>query len=275
MRQHRIAITLVELLVVIAIIGVVVALCLPAVRSAREPARRNSCTNNLKQIMLALLEYESQNGTLPPAYTVDTEGNRLHSWRTLILPHMEQRQLYESIDLSKPWDDPANAKARNAVVESYICPSYPDTKNLTTYLGVYGPDCVYSGSVPRSLSEITDGVETTIAVVDVGPDQAIHWMSPQDISEKEVRKFDAERRTNHPGIMQAAFLDGHVTAIYLDVDKDILGALLTSSCFPNQNIVKFVWRAGFGVARKRRIVILLKTERIKEPFYPRRSGRCV
>ncbi len=50
---------------------------------------------------------------------------------------------------------------------------------------------------------------------------------------------------------------------------------VTSSCFPNQNIVKFVWRAGFGVARKRRIVILLKTERIKEPFYPRRSGRCV
>ncbi len=55
----------------------------------------------------------------------------------------------------------------------------------------------------------------------------------------------------------------------------LVAFVLASSCFPNQNIVKFVWRAGFGVARKRRIVILLKTERIKEPFYPRRSGRCV
>jgi len=227
MHRQGVAITLVELLVVIAIIGVVVALCLPAVRSAREPARRNSCSNNLKQIMLAILHYESQNGTLPPAYTVDADGNRLHSWRTLILPHMEQRQLYESIDHSKPWDDPVNAKAREAVVESYICPSYRDTKNITTYLGVYGPTSVFSGSVPRSLSEITDGTKATIAVVDVGPDQAIHWMSPHDISEEEVCEYDMERRTNHPGVMQAAFLDGHVRAINLDVDKDVLRALLT------------------------------------------------
>ncbi len=98
------------------------------------------------------------------------------------------------------------------------------------------------------------------------------------------------RKTNHPAMKigpVAVFLQHH--HVHTTVEYQLLEPLgttspsghiasqnsIASSCFPNQNIVKFVWRAGFGVARKRRIVILLKTERIKEPFYPRRSGRCV
>ena len=75
---------LVEGLVVVAIIGILVALLLPAVRTAREPARRLQCANNLKQIAIALQNYESVYHALPPAYTVDTNGKPLHSWRTLI-----------------------------------------------------------------------------------------------------------------------------------------------------------------------------------------------
>ena len=69
------------------------------------------CANNLKQIALALRNYESVYHALPPAYTVDAEGKPLHSWRTLILPYLEQQALYDKIDLSKPWDDPANKEA--------------------------------------------------------------------------------------------------------------------------------------------------------------------
>src|SRR4051794_16138712 len=75
---------LVELIVVMGIIAVLLALLLPATRSTRGAARRSQCVNNLKQIALALHSYEQAHKALPPAYTVDAQGRRLHSWRTLI-----------------------------------------------------------------------------------------------------------------------------------------------------------------------------------------------
>jgi len=228
MTRKRLAITLVELLVIIAIVGVLFALLLPATRNAREPARRNACINNLKNITIALLQYVDENGALPPAYTVDADGNRLHSWRTLILPYLEQGQLYESIDLSKPWDDPVNAKARETVVEMYLCPSSPDENNLTNYLGVVGPGCAFSGSVPRELSEVTDDLSNTVVVLEVESDKAVHWMSPNDINEGGAKKFsDLELKTNHPGVSNAAFLDGRAHSIEQDIEPETLRAMLT------------------------------------------------
>ncbi|MEL7264459.1 MAG: DUF1559 domain-containing protein [Planctomycetota bacterium] len=68
-----------------------------------------ACSNNVKQIGLGLANYHASWNSFPPAYTVDANGNRLHSWRTLILPYVEQQPLYDRIDLTKPWDDPAHA----------------------------------------------------------------------------------------------------------------------------------------------------------------------
>ena len=79
--------------------------------------------SNLHQISIALQLYAAAHGGLPPAYTTDADGKPLHSWRTLILPYLEHQQLYESIDLAKPWDDPANAEACKAALSVYQCPS--------------------------------------------------------------------------------------------------------------------------------------------------------
>src|SRR5262249_20258199 len=79
---------LIEVLVVFGIIAILIFLFLPAVRSSGPAVLRVQCTNNLKQIALALYNYEQEHKALPPAYTVDANGRPLHSWRTLILPYL-------------------------------------------------------------------------------------------------------------------------------------------------------------------------------------------
>src|SRR5688572_25671832 len=97
-KKPRAAFTLVELLVVIAIIGILMALLLPAVQSARESARRSQCTNNLKQFGLATLTYESTYKRLPPGSIVgSTASGALWSQHVFLLPYMEQVNAHERI----------------------------------------------------------------------------------------------------------------------------------------------------------------------------------
>src|SRR5438105_1823365 len=103
--RHR-AFTLIELLVVIAIIAVLIALLLPAVQAAREAARRAQCVNNLKQIGIALHNYHDQNGSFPlggvnlgPSSAGWTGGTSALSWRALILPQLEQGNIYNAMNL--------------------------------------------------------------------------------------------------------------------------------------------------------------------------------
>jgi prepilin-type N-terminal cleavage/methylation domain-containing protein len=84
--------TLIELLVVIAIIGVLIALLLPAVQAAREAARRTQCTNNFKQMGIAMHNYHDTTGSLPPAHRAKVAG----TWQMFILPHLEGNPLYNA-----------------------------------------------------------------------------------------------------------------------------------------------------------------------------------
>ncbi len=120
---QRGAFTLVELLVVIAIIGIVVGLLLPAIQAAREAARRMSCSNNLKQIGLALLNYESATRRLPPSACFDPRFANSGSWSVhgRLLPYLEQGNFYNQIDLSIGWSSqPIISRFR---VPIYACPS--------------------------------------------------------------------------------------------------------------------------------------------------------
>jgi type II secretory pathway pseudopilin PulG len=201
---------LITLLTILGIGAVLVALFLPAVRRGREPARRSQCKNNLKQIALALHNYASDFGALPPASTVDVDGNPLHSWRTLILPYLDQRALYETIDLSKPWDDPANAAACKSVVQTYYCPSNPDLPDHTTYLACVGSNACFRSTQSRPLSEITDGASQTLMVIEVPLDRAVPWMSPNDADEALVVGIGPESKLAHAGGMDAALGDGSI-----------------------------------------------------------------
>jgi prepilin-type processing-associated H-X9-DG protein len=232
--RTRSALTLVELLVILVIVVLVLALLSPLSRlghrGAREAARRNQCLNNLKQIAIALQNYELAHGTLPPAYTTDANGKPLHSWRTLILPFMEEQTLYETIDLTKPWDDPVNAKACAVCLHCFQCPSNRDEDNLTTYLAVVTPDSCIRATEPRKLDEITDGEKNTLMVIEVDSKHAVPWMSPQDANEEIVMgKREDHVGAPHPNGMNAAYVDGHVDAIADECDPEIRRALISAA----------------------------------------------
>ena len=118
--------TLVELLVVIAIIGILVGLLLPAVQAAREAARRMQCSNNVKQIALALHNYESTHKTLPHG-TPNCCINNGFNWAVMTFPYLELNNLYSSMDSNGNLrNTPANIKvAQTTIVSGWICPSDP------------------------------------------------------------------------------------------------------------------------------------------------------
>ncbi len=219
--------TLLGCLAVIGIVGLLGALLLPMRRSAGEPARRMSCRNNLTQIALALHTYEQVWGTLPPAYTVDAEGKPLHSWRTLILPQMEQGPLYEKIDLSKPWDDPANKVAFEIGLHYNACPSTDLPSTHTTYMAIVVPGGCFRPAEPRKLSEITDDKGLTLMVIEVDAKQAVHWMSPKDCVDLAFLKPESGAKLPHPRVFQAVCVDGTVRILRQDPKPEVIRALIT------------------------------------------------
>jgi len=119
-KSRRAGLTLVELLVVVAIVGVLVALLLPAVQSARESARRAQCSNNVKQVGLAVQQHVALQGMLPAA------NDTFRSFLTGMLPYIEQKPLCDRYDFDKSWDDDANQDVIKQPIAVYRCPSVPD-----------------------------------------------------------------------------------------------------------------------------------------------------
>jgi prepilin-type N-terminal cleavage/methylation domain-containing protein/prepilin-type processing-associated H-X9-DG protein len=123
LRHHR-GFTLIELLVVIAIIAVLIALLLPAVQAAREAARRSQCVNNLKQLSLAVMNYEAANGAIPPSsnYSTGITTNDF-SIKGRILPFLEQAALYNALNMGLSYSTAQNYTGECTQINSLLCPS--------------------------------------------------------------------------------------------------------------------------------------------------------
>ncbi len=219
--------TLVEALVVVAILAVLVLFLLPNVRRSGESARRSQCKSNLKQICIALHNYHDAYGVFPPANTADANGQPLHSWRTLILPFLDQQQLFDSIDLSKPWNDPANAEAYSTHVAIYACPSASIPADHTTCLALVGPQCALQSDQPRRITDIEDGTANTIMVVDVAEANAVHWMYPTDSANQFFLNFTDDTELSHARGVHVAFADGAVRFLSGQVTTETRRALTT------------------------------------------------
>ena len=180
--------TLVELLVVIAIIGILLGLLLPAVQAAREASRRSQCGNNLRQLGLAAQMYHDANGRFPPGANLHAlEAKESIGWRVLLLPHLEERSLYDRIQPT-PDGGSIDQSPRLTFVEVLICPSAerqadnPLLPKISNYAGVAGPgrddhridlddticgdistDGMFFAQSRTKISKIVDGTSHTLA----------------------------------------------------------------------------------------------------------------
>ncbi len=198
--------TLIELLVVIAIIGILVGLLLPAVQQVRESARRTQCANQLKQLTLGMLHFETAHRTFPPGFT----HPGMTMWSGFILPHIEQDNLFDQIDVEGLWSSfitthPPNIDAMGNVLDIFLCPSASLVPaqydphmmadrvyscylacasglnnresgdlpwcGMNAYEGYPASDGIFYFNSSTKQSEITDGTSNTVLIGETLPDQ--------------------------------------------------------------------------------------------------------
>jgi prepilin-type processing-associated H-X9-DG protein len=203
-------------------------LLLPAVQQAREAARRTQCQNNLKQIALALHSYHDVYGAFPPAFIADKDGKPMHSWRVLILPYLDAT-LYSEYSFSEAWDGPNNSRLLARMPSVFRCPSDPASmaSTNTSYVGVFGEHCVFRGTKPVAIKDITDGTSSTLLAGEVKSN--IPWMKPEDVDIKLYPAIGGARGfgSYHAGGANFVMCDGSVRFVNQSVLQPTLDALYT------------------------------------------------
>ncbi len=206
-----------------------VAALAPAVQARRSSAKRIQSVNNLKQLGLAMHNYsQAHGGRFPAAVMVGPDGKTPYSWRVAILPYIEQEPLFRQYNFNEPWDGPNNRKLLDKMPMMFAHPDGP--RNSPAYYMPTGPHTISPDNQGSLLTQITDGLSYTIALVEARRD--IPWTKPDDISFVGIGQ-GADNAPLPPlggfsaGGFNTAFADGAVRFISEKVDPNVLKALLS------------------------------------------------
>lgn len=182
---------------------------------------------------MAVANYESDQGSLPPAFVLGPDGAPWHSWRVLILPYLEQKDVYNAYRFDEPWDGPNNRKLADKVGSLYLRAGLdPATRQTTSFVAVVGPETVFPGPKARKRSEIGDGLANTLLFVEI-PDGDIPWMAPRDLlfDRMSFRINDGTGRGlgSRLGGARVDTADGAVKTLPETLPPNVLRALLTAN----------------------------------------------
>jgi prepilin-type processing-associated H-X9-DG protein len=188
--------------------GFSAGLLLPAVQKVREAATRMQSQNNLKQMALAMLNYESAYAKFPSAAICDKAGKPLLSWRVAILPYIEENNLYQQFHLDEPWDSKHNIKLLPLMPKIYALPTAGKADGDKTHYRVFvGRHAMFELDKGRRIAEITDGTSNTWMIVEAA--ESVPWTKPEGLPYDPEKPLPKLGRFFGNGF-NAAFVDGSV-----------------------------------------------------------------
>jgi prepilin-type processing-associated H-X9-DG protein len=203
----------------------VLLVVIPLVQRVRQAEARAKSANNLKLMGLAMHKYHDTFQFFPPAAIFDRkDGKPLLSWRVLILPFIEQDQLFNQFHLDEPWDSDHNKPLLSRMPKIYAYPGDDPTSGLTPYQVFVGPMTIFEGKEGHGIIEITDGSSNTILVAEA--ETPVPWTKPEDLP------FDPNKPLprlggRHRSTFNALFADGSVHVISTGMSDGTLRALIT------------------------------------------------
>ncbi|MEZ6136091.1 MAG: DUF1559 domain-containing protein [Pirellulaceae bacterium] len=209
----------------------VLALAGLAFRAGAAPMEANQTMNNLKQIALGIHNYASANNCFPPnAQARGASGRSGLSWRVHLLPYLGEVELYEKFKLDEPWDSPHNIQLLPQMPRVYesvtlLGESRPAKPFHTTYVSPVGEKTIFGGKQPVTFSMITDGTSNTAMLVELAPEHAIAWTSPEEYPYDP--QMPAAKLYDRDGKTMVALGDGSVRSLQIDNSSDVWNALFT------------------------------------------------
>ena len=206
-------------------VGIATGLLLPAVQSARVAAQRMQSNNNLKQILLAMYNYESAFKRFPgDSQPGAPKGDSPKlSWRVRILPYIEQNELYQQFHQDEPWDSPHNIQLLEKMPEAFRHPLVKTKPGYTVYHMANGPGLFSESPLSTKIADIHDGTSNTIAIIETTEEAATPWTKPGDVNPLE--NIPVMRTTD--GLVQVGLADGSVRSISVATDLNKIKAMFT------------------------------------------------
>jgi RNA polymerase sigma factor (sigma-70 family) len=197
-----------------------------AAEQTEEAASRQS-VDNLKTLSLAMHNYLGDYGQFPPAAVYSKDGKPLLSWRVLLLPYLDQRDLFAQFKLDEPWDSPTNKKLLAKMPAIYSVAAGKGTETHKTIYQVFtGAGTIFPSPRASKITDITDGTSNTFLIVEAA--EAVEWTKPADLSYDPKKALPKLGGISKKGF-RAAFADGSVHFFKQTVKEATLRALITSN----------------------------------------------